>query len=61
MADKKTQRIPVYVSEPLELELRRLADLDGRNFGEFCGRVLQQYVYGHAVKLTDIGCSEQED
>ncbi|MDE2022490.1 MAG: hypothetical protein KGI71_06280 [Patescibacteria group bacterium] len=61
MADKKTQRIPVWLSEPLELELRRLADLDGRKLSDYIGRVLRQFVYGHVVKLSDNDCTEQVD
>ncbi len=61
MADKKTQRIPVHVSEPLELELRRLADADGRKLSDFVGWVLRQYVYGHALKISDGLDDEQED
>jgi hypothetical protein len=49
------------VSEPLELELRRLADIDGRKLSEFCGHVLRQYVYGHAIKVSDVLLPEQED
>lgn len=60
MAEKKTEKVYVWLSEPLELELRRLADVDGRKLSEFIGFVLRQYVYGHAIKFSD-ACSEQQE
>jgi hypothetical protein len=50
MADdgKRTEGIKVYLSEPLELELRRLADRDDRKLSDYIARVLRWYVYGHA-------------
>lgn len=51
--DKRTQGLRVWVSEPLELELRRLAENDGRKLGEYCGFVLQRWVYGHRIRVGD--------
>ena len=45
--DKKTEAIRVYVSEPLELALRRLADDNDRSLSEYIALVLKRHVYGH--------------
>lgn len=53
MADKKTEGVKVWLSEPMELELRRLADIDGRKLSDFIGHILRRYVYGNAIRLSD--------
>lgn len=47
--DKKTEGIKVWLSEPLELELRRLADKDERKLSEYIGMILRRHVFGHAA------------
>jgi hypothetical protein len=51
--DKKTGCIKVWVSEPLELELRRLADRDDRKLSDYIGTVLRRHVWGHVPRLSD--------
>lgn len=57
MADdiKKTEAIKVWLPEPVELELRRLADRDERKLSDYIGRVLRHHVYGHAARPVDDG------
>ena len=49
-AEKKTQDIKVHMSEPLELELRRLADLDNRKLSEYIELTLRRHVFGHLAR-----------
>jgi cytidylate kinase len=49
--DKKTGCVKVWLSEPLELELHRLAARDDRKLSEYIGLVLRRHVFGH-VALT---------
>ncbi len=51
--DKKTESIKVWLSEALELELRRLADLDQRRLSEYIGVVLRRHVFGHVVPPSE--------
>ena len=46
---KKTEGVKVWLSEPLELELRRLADLDDRKLSDYIGLVLRRHVWGQAA------------
>lgn len=45
--DKKTESVKVWLSEPLELELRRLADREDRKLSDYIGTVLKRHVWGH--------------
>lgn len=57
MADqKKTKDVKIWMSEDLELELRRLAERDERKFSDYCGMILRRHVWGHAAP----GASEAE-
>lgn len=48
MADaKRSEPIRIYVSEPLELALRRLAEENDRSLSEYIAPVLKKHVYGH--------------
>lgn len=47
---KKTEGVKVWLSEPLELELRRLADLDDRKLSDYIGLVLRRHVWGQAAR-----------
>lgn len=47
--EKKTGCVKVWLAEPLELELHRLAARDDRKLSEFIGLILRRYVYGHSV------------
>jgi fructose-1,6-bisphosphatase/sedoheptulose 1,7-bisphosphatase-like protein len=49
--DKRTACVKVYVSEPLELELRRLAEADDRKLSDYIAVILRRHVFGH-VALT---------
>lgn len=53
--DKRTECIKVYVSEPLELELRRLADADDRKLSDYIAVVLRRHVFGHLAPSGDDG------
>lgn len=46
---KKTKDVKIWLSEDLELELRRLADREERKFGEYLGLVLKRHAWGHAA------------
>lgn len=48
---KKTEHVKVWLSEPLELELRRLADLDDRKLSDYIGLVLRRHVWGHCSRV----------
>jgi len=54
MADdsKKTECIKVWLSEPLELALRRLADQDDRKLSEYICIILRHHVYGYGAPAT---------
>jgi hypothetical protein len=50
MADgKKTEAVKIWLAEPLELELRRLADSDDRKLSEYIGLILRRHVFGNAA------------
>lgn len=49
---KKTESVKVWLSEPLELELRRLADADCRKLLEYIGIVLRRHVWGHSASAA---------
>lgn len=44
---KKTKDVKIWMSEDLELELRRLADREERKFSDYVGLVLKRHVWGH--------------
>lgn len=48
--EKKTEAIRVYVAEPLELALRRLAEENDRSLSEYIALVLKRHVYGHGKR-----------
>ena len=50
--EKKTECIKVWLSEPLELELRRMADADSRKLSEYIGLVLRRHVWGHSASTA---------
>ena len=48
MADeKKTEQLKIWTSEPLYLELSKLAAQDDRKLSDYVTRVLEKHVYGH--------------
>jgi hypothetical protein len=47
--DKRSECVKVYVSEPLELELRRLADAEDRKLSDYIAIILRRHVFGHAA------------
>lgn len=51
--DKKTESVKVWLSEPLELELRRLADREDRKLSDYIGTVLKRHVWGHGAAGCD--------
>ena len=50
---KKSEPLRIWVSEPLELELRRLADRDDRKLSDYVELILRRHVFGHLGRLTD--------
>lgn len=47
--EKRTSSLPaIRVCETLEMELRRLADADGRLLSDYMRRVLELHCFGHA-------------
>lgn len=47
--EKRICNLPgLRVPERLEMELRRLADMDGRLLSDYLRRVLEQHCFGHA-------------
>lgn len=56
MADlKRTECLKVYVCEALELELRRLAELDDRKLSDYIAVVLRRHVFGHVAPGAEDG------
>ena len=53
--EKKTEALRVYVSEPLELALRRLAEDEDRSLSEYIALVLKRHVWGHGKGETPEG------
>ena len=53
--DKRTECIKVYVSEPLELELRRLADVDDRKLSDYIAVIFRRHVFGHIAPSLEDG------
>lgn len=53
--DKKTEYVKVWLSEPLELELHRLADRDDRKLSDYIGIILRRHVWGHAARTPGDG------
>jgi hypothetical protein len=53
--EKNSQPLRFYGSPELELELRRLADADGRKFSDYVRWVLELHVYGHRRTIGDNG------
>jgi hypothetical protein len=51
--DKRSECVKVYVSEPLELELRRLADAEDRKLSDYIAIVLRRHVFGHVAPSAD--------
>jgi hypothetical protein len=53
--DKRTECLKVYVSEPLELELRRLAEGEHRKLSDYIAIVLRRHVFGHVAPGVEAG------
>lgn len=51
--EKKTESVKVWLSEPLELELRRLADREDRKLSDYIGTVLKRHVWGHGAAAAE--------
>lgn len=55
--DKKTESVKVWLSEPLELALRRLADAEDRKLSDYIAIVLRRHAWGHGMKCpADVEC-----
>lgn len=55
MAEKKTERVTVWLPETLAIDLMRLAHNDDRKLSEFITLALSRYVYGHSRKADEFG------
>jgi metal-responsive CopG/Arc/MetJ family transcriptional regulator len=53
MAEKKTERVTVWLPETLAIELMRLAHNDDRKLSEFITLALSRYVYGHSRRADE--------
>jgi predicted transcriptional regulator len=51
MADKQTTSVKVWLSDALELDLHRLADVDQRSLSDYIRLILSRHVYGY--RATD--------
>jgi hypothetical protein len=51
--DKRSECVKVYVSEPLELELHRLASANDRTLSDYIAVILRRHVFGHAAPILD--------
>lgn len=58
---KKTKDVKIWLSEDLELELRRLAERDERKFSDYVGVVLRRHVWGHAAPTGADGEGSNRD
>jgi hypothetical protein len=47
--EKKTKDVTVWLTESMELELRRLAELDSRKLSDYISLVLRRHIWGNAV------------
>ena len=50
---KKTEPIRVWLSEPLELALRRAADVDERSLSEFIELILRRWAWGNVKQMPE--------
>lgn len=54
MAEKKTERLTIWLSESLVNDLARMAHDDNRKLGDFISLALARYAYGHRRPATEI-------
>lgn len=54
MAEKKTERLTIWLPESLVNDLSRMAHDDDRKLGEFISLSLYRYVYGHRKQSIEI-------
>ena len=54
MAEKKTERVTVWLPETLAIDLMRLAHNDDRKLSDFITLALSRYAYGHSRKSDEI-------
>ncbi len=54
MAEKKTERVTVWLPETLAIDLMRLAHDDDRKLSDFITIALSRYAYGHSRKAMEI-------
>lgn len=57
--DKKTERMTIWLSEPLKVALMHLAAAEDRTLGEYTVHVLSRHVFGHLAEL-DAACEGAE-
>lgn len=53
MAEKKTERVTVWLPESLAVDLMRMAHDDDRKLSDFITVALARYAYGHSRKSAD--------
>lgn len=54
MAEKKTERVTVWLPESLAVDLMRMAHDDDRKLSEFITVALSRYAYGHSRKAQEV-------
>ena len=55
MSEKCTEELKLRLPENLLLQLSRLAHADDRKLSEYIRFVLSSHVFGHAVRLDEVG------
>ena len=53
--EKKTEAVRVWLTEAVELELRRNADFENRSLSEYIAIVLKQHVFGKRMPRGEEG------
>lgn len=52
-ADKKSEKLNIWISERLLLDLTKLAAAEDLSLSAYCERELRRHAYGHARAITD--------
>ena len=51
--DKRNEKLGIWISERLLLDLTKLAAAEDLSLSAYCERELRRHAYGHARSLTD--------
>lgn len=53
MCEKKSEKLNIWITEHLLLQLSKLAAAEDLSLSAYCERELRRHVYGHARGLTE--------